>query len=77
MVGTGLKSASEIVDLVHEHYGKDVFKTKIRRNVKLSEAPSFGKNIFDYAPEAHGAKDYLMLADEVIERCGIKNRKED
>ena len=72
MVGTGLKSAGEIVDLVYEHYGKDVFKTKIRKNVKLSEAPSFGKNIFDYAPEAHGAEDYLMLADEVVERSGVK-----
>ena len=72
MVGTSLKSARDIVDLVHEHYGEDVFKTKIRRNVKLSEAPSFGMNIFDYAPKAHGAEDYLMLADEVVERCGIK-----
>ncbi|MBW2596923.1 MAG: ParA family protein [Deltaproteobacteria bacterium] len=72
MVGTGLKSAREIVDLVLEHYGEDVFKTRIRRNVSLGEAPSFGMNIFDYAPKAHGAEDYLMLADEVVERCGIK-----
>ena len=74
MVNPNLKITRKVVDLVLEHYGKDVFKTRIRRNVRLSEAPSFGMNIFDYAPKAYGAKDYLMLADEVIERCGIKKK---
>ena len=43
-----------------------VFNTRIRRNIKLAEAPSFGKSIFGYAPSCHGAEDYLALAMEVL-----------
>jgi len=43
------------------------FQTKIRRNIRLAEAPSFGQSIFDYAPNSHGAEDYLALAREVLE----------
>lgn len=42
-----------------------VFDTKIRRNVKLAECPSFGKSIFRYAPTCPGATDYAALANEV------------
>lgn len=42
-----------------------VFNTRIRRNVKLAECPSYGKSIFEYAPKSHGAEDYLALAAEV------------
>jgi len=42
-----------------------LFETRIRRNVRLAEAPSFGQSIFDYAPESHGAADYQALALEV------------
>lgn len=41
------------------------FQTRIRRNVRLAEAPSFGKSIFQYAPESHGAEDYKQLAEEI------------
>jgi chromosome partitioning protein len=43
-----------------------IFQTRIRRNIKLAECPSFGKSIFDYAPHCHGAADYLALACEVL-----------
>jgi len=43
-----------------------VFDTKIRRNVKLAECPSFGRSIFRYAPNCPGATDYAALANEVI-----------
>lgn len=43
-----------------------VFETKIRRNVKLAECPSFGRSIFDYAPKSSGAADYAALASEVL-----------
>jgi chromosome partitioning protein len=46
--------------------GATVFETKIRRNVKLAECPSFGKSIFAYAPRSPGAADYAALADEVL-----------
>ena len=52
-----------------EKYFKDlIFKTKIPRNVRLSEAPSFGKPIFIYDARSAGAKHYLDLAKEIINR---------
>lgn len=45
--------------------GAVVFDTKVRRNVKLAECPSFGKSIFGYAPNCAGAVDYAALANEV------------
>jgi chromosome partitioning protein len=42
------------------------FETRIRRNIRLAEAPSFGKSIFQYAPDSNGAIDYQALADEVV-----------
>ena len=43
-----------------------VLRPPVRRNIKLAECPSFGQTIFDYAPTAPGAKDYLALGDVVI-----------
>lgn len=43
-----------------------VFETRIRRNIKLAESPSFGKPIFDYDPSSNGANDYRKLAAELI-----------
>ena len=42
------------------------FETRIRRNIRLAEAPSFGQAIFQYAPESNGSTDYRALAEEVI-----------
>jgi chromosome partitioning protein len=42
------------------------FPTRIRRNIRLAEAPSFGQSIFDYAPDSPGAEDYGRLASEVL-----------
>jgi chromosome partitioning protein len=43
-----------------------IFRTRIRRNIKLAECPSFGKSVFAYAPACHGALDYLALAQEIL-----------
>ncbi|MFQ6048350.1 MAG: ParA family protein [Phycisphaerae bacterium] len=43
-----------------------IFRTRIRRNIKLAECPSHGRSIFDYAPRSHGALDYAALAEEVL-----------
>jgi chromosome partitioning protein len=43
-----------------------IFRTRIRRNVRLAEAPSFGQSIFQYAPNSHGAEDYRQLALEIL-----------
>ena len=46
--------------------GAKIFETKIRRNIRLAEAPSFGKPIFQYDNSSNGADDYRRLAAEVI-----------
>lgn len=46
--------------------GAQIFEPPIRRNIKLAECPSFGQTIFEYAPEAAGAKDYEALARSVF-----------
>jgi len=46
--------------------GAQVFRPAVRRNIKLAECPSFGQTIFQYAPEANGAKDYTALAEAVF-----------
>jgi chromosome partitioning protein len=49
-----------------------VFETRIRRNIRLAEAPSFGQSIFGYAPDSHGAEDYRRLAAEVLGMPGAE-----
>jgi chromosome partitioning protein len=46
-------------------HGAVVFQTRIRRNIRLAEAPSFGQTIFEYAPHSNGSEDYRQLATEV------------
>ncbi|MCB1306370.1 MAG: ParA family protein, partial [Leptospiraceae bacterium] len=58
--------ANQVVEDVREHFGNKVFQSVVPRNVKLSEAPSFGKSILAYAPDSAGARAYDELADEVL-----------
>lgn len=60
--------ASDIVREVRHHFPQEAFQTVISRNVRLSEAPSFGKAILDYDPTSPGALAYRSLAEEVIAR---------
>jgi hypothetical protein len=57
--------ARETVVEIERHFGNKVFKSRIRTNVRLAEAPSHGRCIFDYAPESYGAEDYLALGREI------------
>jgi chromosome partitioning protein len=57
--------AREAVREIEQHFGPRVFRTRIRTNVRLAEAPSHGKSIFEYAPDSYGTEDYRMLAREV------------
>ena len=68
----------EVEKFLEEARGQDVpwskarsFETTIRRNIKLAEAPSFGKSILDYAPNSAGAADYSVLAEEVLKMTGV------
>jgi chromosome partitioning protein len=58
----------EIAAALEEHFGDQLYKTKIRDNVALAEAPGNGLDIFRYNPKCAGAEDYSSLADEVLER---------
>lgn len=74
---SGTRLAGEVAGDVHEFFGQgagegktwataEVFQTRIRRNIRLAEAPSFGQSIFDYDPQSNGAEDYANLAREVL-----------
>ncbi|HKD99739.1 MAG TPA: ParA family protein [Planctomycetota bacterium] len=58
--------AREILSELRAYFGAKLFATAIRENVRLAEAPSHGKSIFEYAPDSKGAADYLALAGEVL-----------
>ncbi len=60
--------ANQVVAEVQKYFGARVFTTRIPRNVRLSEAPSYGQPILTYAPSSPGAKAYSALADEIIQR---------
>ena len=57
-----------VVEQIRERYGSKVFSTKIRENIALAEAPLEGEDIFTYAPDSNGAKDYDSLAEEILSR---------
>ncbi len=58
--------SNQVVADVRENFKEKVFKTMIPRNVRLSEAPSFGQSILDYDRKSKGAETYLALAKEVM-----------
>ena len=62
----------QVVDEVKQHLPDKIFSTVIPRTVRLSEAPSFGKTIFDYDKLSPGATAYRHLAKEVTERFSLK-----
>ncbi len=63
-----LNVTEEIGRMIRGYYGRLVFKTEIRGNVRLKEAPSFGKTIFDYDKGSAGAEAYRQLTKEVLKR---------
>lgn len=76
-----IRLTQEVVNDLHQFLDKSrgsnvpwakarVFATRIRRNIKLAECPSFGQSIFAYAPTCHGAEDYQALAREVLGPTG-------
>ena len=68
MYDSRLRQANQIYDEVKRHFQELVFKTVIQRNVKLSEAPSYGLPTILYDAESTGAKNHLALAKELISR---------
>ncbi len=66
--------AIQVVDEVKKYFPKKVFTTIIPRNVRLSEAPSFGQPIIKYDLRSRGAQCYIELTDELIERNQLKKK---
>jgi chromosome partitioning protein len=58
----------DVVDTIQAHFKDEVFKTKVRDNIALAEAPSQGLDIFRYSSKSNGAEDYLALSKEVLKR---------
>ena len=63
----------QVVDNVRQNLGDKVFQTIIPRNVRLSEAPSFGKPVLIYDPTSTGASRYLALAREILDAKDERN----
>lgn len=68
MYDSRLRLSNQVVEDVKSHFGKKVFDTLITRNVRLSESPSHGKPVILYDAISQGAKNYLSLATELINR---------
>ena len=77
MYDSGTRLAAEVSTDVADYFNQDrqgdsvwanakFFETRIRRNIRLAEAPSFGQSIFQYAPQSNGADDYRTLAREIL-----------
>lgn len=71
MFDSRLKLANQVEAELRKYFADKVFKTKIARNVKIGEAPSYGKPIVDYDPYSLGARHYADLAEEFVERNKI------
>lgn len=72
MYDSRLRLSNQVADEVRKYFKDKVFNTVIRRNVKVSEAPSHGKPILLYDAQSLGTKDYMDLAYEMFERDGIE-----
>lgn len=68
MYDSRLRLSNQVVEEVQNHFNDMVFKTIIQRNVRLSEAPSFGESIINYDVNSKGASNYLSLAKEIVSK---------
>jgi len=71
MYDSRLRLSNQVVEEVKKHFSEMVFDTIIQRNVRLSEAPSYGESIIKYDASSKGAANYLNLAHEVV----VKNKE--
>jgi len=73
MYDSRLRLSNQVAEEVQTHFGDMVFNSIIQRNIKLSEAPSFGQSIINYDATSKGATSYLHLAEEIIEKNSNTN----
>lgn len=70
MYDSRLRLSNQVVEEVRRHFQQMVFDTIIQRNIKISEAPSFGKPVIMYDAESKGSLNYLNLAREMLQKNG-------
>ncbi|SCY02216.1 chromosome partitioning protein [Nonlabens sp. Hel1_33_55] len=68
MYDSRLRLSNQVVEEVNQHFEGLTFKTIIQRNVRLSEAPSYGESIINYDAGSKGSENYLSLANELIQK---------
>jgi len=68
MYDSRLRLSNQVVEEVKKHFQEMVFETIVQRNIKLSEAPSFGKPVVLYDAESKGSMNYLNLAREILQK---------
>ncbi len=76
MYDSRLRLSKQVIGEVKTHFQQMVFDTLIHRNIKLSEAPSFGESIIAHDATSTGAQNYLNLAREILEKNGMLKAKE-
>lgn len=72
MYDSRISLANQVKDEVQKYFGDRSYKSTIPRNIRLAEAPSFGKPIIDYDIKSKGSEAYLELAREVLTRRGAE-----
>lgn len=77
MYDSRLNLSNQVVEEVRKHFQHLVFDTIIQRNVKLSEAPSYGKSIIDYDITSKGAANYMNLAREILQKNNMTQISEE
>jgi chromosome partitioning protein len=68
MYDSRLRLSNQVVEEVNQHFEGLTFKTIIQRNVRLSEAPSYGESIINYDAASKGSENYLSLANELLQK---------
>lgn len=74
MVDSRTSLALDVLQEIRDHFGDKVFRTLVRKNVRLAEAPGYGLPVVLYDEDCHGAEDYASLALEVV---GMERREAD
>jgi chromosome partitioning protein len=73
MYDARLRLANQVIEDVKQHFQELVFETVVYRNIKLSEAPSYGESIIMYDINSKGAQNYLNLAREILQKNNLTN----
>lgn len=68
MFDARLRLSNQVVEEVQKHFSSMVFETIVHRNIRLSEAPSYGESIISYDATSKGAVNYLNLANEILNK---------